>query len=94
MEINIEVNTKLENQMGMEFTLGQMDVSMKAILSVDSSMVKENGGKYLIYLVLLLTNITASTFKIKNVAKANLNGQVEIFTKDSTKMTREKATGR
>jgi hypothetical protein len=35
MEINIEVNTKLENLMGMEFTLGQMDVSMKAILSVD-----------------------------------------------------------
>jgi hypothetical protein len=57
-------------------------------------MVKENGGKYLICPVLLLTNIAASTFKIKNVGKVNLNGQVEIFTKDSTKMMKEKVTVR
>ena len=85
-ETIIEENTRAESQMVMGYTPGLMVVHMRGTLKVVLSMGKENGKKLLKSKEDQLMSTMGSMRVIKNVDMENLNGQVEIHTKGSTRM--------
>ena len=82
--IPTEGTINMENQMGLVFILGLMELCTKVSSRMALSKERVNGKNHLKSLVAQLMNMSETMLVIKNVVRVNSNGHLAITTRVST----------